>query len=397
MVQDDKLELKTEFEQEEEIYCCEDFRKADPPLCKVCGDIASGKHYGTLSCEGCKAFFKRSIKSKPTTECKQLSKRAQKPPVRIVNGQTKCVIDKHTRNDCQKCRYELCVENGMSKNNLSKYKSNKAKRVKIDHSAPSSSSAGSSAEGQPSVEEFDECAKNEADTDLCSDDLQLIGELTSIEADKIPQDLPMPDGELPSSVNQEKAVLFLSAYEELKDVIQWARKVPDFVEIPPVDQSSILKNCFLDIVVLRLAWRSAACDNKIRFTIGKFLSIDEGREIGMDMELLEMTLFYIQHVKGIGLDMTEFSLLQVILLTFARCENIQGTSQIIATRIQNRVMRVLRDYVKSKFPNQPLRYCKIIQLISSIRGISIKAMDAFLSDAVNGIILLNEHVVSMVT
>ena len=190
---------------------------------------------------------------------------------------------------------------------------------------------------------------------------------------------------------------FLSAYEELKDVIQWARKVPDFVEIPPVDQSSILKNCFLDIVVLRLAWRSAACDNKIRFTIGKFLSIDEGREIGMDMELLEMTLFYIQHVKGIGLDMTEFSLLQVILLTFARCENIQGTSQIIATRIQNRVMRVLRDYVKSKFPNQPLRYCKIIQLISSIRGISIKAMDAFLSDAVNGIILLNEHVVSMVT
>ena len=58
----------------------------------------SGRHYGAISCEGCKGFFKRSIRKQLGYQCR---------------GNKDCEVTKHHRNRCQYCRLQKCLAMGM--------------------------------------------------------------------------------------------------------------------------------------------------------------------------------------------------------------------------------------------------------------------------------------------
>uniref|UniRef100_A0A8C6ZED8 Nuclear receptor subfamily 1 group D member 2 n=1 Tax=Nothoprocta perdicaria TaxID=30464 RepID=A0A8C6ZED8_NOTPE len=70
-------------------------------LCKVCGDVASGFHYGVHACEGCKGFFRRSIQQ--NIQYKKCLKN------------NNCSIMRMNRNRCQQCRFKKCLSVGMSR------------------------------------------------------------------------------------------------------------------------------------------------------------------------------------------------------------------------------------------------------------------------------------------
>lgn len=67
-------------------------------LCPVCGDKVSGYHYGLLTCESCKGFFKRTVQNKKVYTCV---------------AERQCHIDKTQRKRCPYCRFQKCLEVGM--------------------------------------------------------------------------------------------------------------------------------------------------------------------------------------------------------------------------------------------------------------------------------------------
>uniref|UniRef100_UPI00398EF0BA nuclear receptor subfamily 5 group A member 2-like n=1 Tax=Pristiophorus japonicus TaxID=55135 RepID=UPI00398EF0BA len=67
-------------------------------LCPICGDKVSGYHYGLLTCESCKGFFKRTVQNNKRYTC--------------VENQN-CPIDKTQRKRCPYCRFQKCLTVGM--------------------------------------------------------------------------------------------------------------------------------------------------------------------------------------------------------------------------------------------------------------------------------------------
>ncbi|CAG5078108.1 Oidioi.mRNA.OKI2018_I69.PAR.g8902.t1.cds [Oikopleura dioica] len=66
--------------------------------CPICGDKITGYHYGILTCESCKGFFKRTVQNKKTYQCVDMGD---------------CVINKIQRKRCPACRYQKCMRMGM--------------------------------------------------------------------------------------------------------------------------------------------------------------------------------------------------------------------------------------------------------------------------------------------
>jgi len=76
------------------------------PYCSICLDRATGKHYGAASCDGCKGFFRRSVRKSHIYTCR---------------FQRNCIIDKDKRNQCRYCRLKKCFRAGMRKEGITLY------------------------------------------------------------------------------------------------------------------------------------------------------------------------------------------------------------------------------------------------------------------------------------
>ncbi|CAF1086921.1 unnamed protein product [Adineta ricciae] len=94
-------------------------KRPKPTLtCIVCGDHAFGYNFDAISCESCKAFFRRN---------------ALRPPGRLkCRGNGHCEVTVEKRKRCKRCRLDKCFRMGMRKEWILSEEEKRRKRNKIE-------------------------------------------------------------------------------------------------------------------------------------------------------------------------------------------------------------------------------------------------------------------------
>ncbi|XP_070781740.1 estrogen receptor 2a [Enoplosus armatus] len=336
--------------------------KADLHYCAVCHDYASGYHYGVWSCEGCKAFFKRSI---------------QRHNDYICPATNQCTIDKNRRKSCQACRLRKCYEVGMTKCGMRKERGNyrNPQTRRLTRMSSQGRSNGPAALTGPAVGSL--VARHPP----ALTPEQLIERIMEAEP---PEIYLMKDMRGPLTEANVMMSLTNLADKELVHMISWAKKIPGFVELGLLDQVHLLECCWLEVLMVGLMWRSVDHPGKLIFSRDLSLSREEGSCVQGFAEIFDMLIAATSRVRELKLQREEYVCLKaMILLNSNMCLSSSDGSEELQSRSK---LLCLLDAVTDAlvwaiaktgltFRQQYTRLAHLLMLLSHIRHVSNKGMD----------------------
>ncbi|KAJ8351328.1 hypothetical protein SKAU_G00228040 [Synaphobranchus kaupii] len=196
-----------------------------PPqrTCLICGDEASGCHYGALTCGSCKVFFKRAAEGKQRYLCASIND---------------CTIDKLRRKNCPSCRLKRCFAAGMT---LGARKLKKIGQMR----APEDGLVQGPMEGKQSV-----TPKYDLGFHTQSMFLNIL-EAIEPEVVNAGHDYGQPDSaaSLLTSLNE-------LGERQLVKVVKWAKGMPGFRSLYVDDQMTVIQHSWMAVMVFALGWRS---------------------------------------------------------------------------------------------------------------------------------------------
>uniref|UniRef100_A0A674D4I0 Estrogen receptor 2b n=1 Tax=Salmo trutta TaxID=8032 RepID=A0A674D4I0_SALTR len=354
-------------------------------LCAVCNDHALGYHYSVWSCEGCKAFFKRSIQGHNDYICP---------------GTNQCTIDKNLRKRCQSCRLRKCYEVGMKKcgRHVPQGQGSPGGLVGVGASAQRNLEGGS----LPRLELHHSSLTPE----------QLISCIMNVEP---PEIYLMEDVKRPFTEASMIMSLTKLANKELFLMISWAKKIPGFVELSLTDQVHLLESCWLEVLMLGLMWRSVDHPGKLIFSADLK---EEGNCVEGIMIIFDMLLAATTRLRELNLQKEEYVCLKAMILlnssklsdaalhhspawsnspyTMAEDLESRGKLQLLLDSMTDALVWAISKQGLS-FQLQSTRLAHLLMLLSDIRHISGKGMK-HLSDMKNkNIVQVSDLLLEMLT
>ncbi|TNN68499.1 Estrogen receptor [Liparis tanakae] len=343
----------------------------DTRFCAVCSDYASGYHYGVWSCEGCKAFFKRSIQGHNDYMCPATNQ---------------CTIDRNRRKSCQACRLRKCYEVGMMKGGVRKDRGRILRRDKRRTGTGDRDKASKNLEPRTGPPPDGRKRSSSA----CAGGKSL---LASMPPDQVL--LLLQCAEPPILCSRQKlsrpytevtmmTLLTSMADKELVHMITWAKKLPGFLQLGLHDQVQLLESSWLEVLMIGLIWRSIHCPGKLIFAQDLILDRNEGDCVEGMAEIFDMLLATASRFRLLKLKPEEFVCLKAIILlnsgAFSFCT---GTMEPLHDTVAVQHMldtitdTLIHHISQSGGPaqQQSRRQAQLLLLLSHIRHMSNKGME----------------------
>ncbi|XP_033846669.1 estrogen-related receptor gamma-like isoform X2 [Periophthalmus magnuspinnatus] len=316
-------------------------------LCLVCGDIASGYHYGVASCEACKAFFKRTIQGNIEYSCP---------------ASNECEITKRRRKSCQACRFVKCLAVGMLREGvrLDRVRGGRQKyKRRID------------AENSPYLHPQNAFPQKKTFAVGGVTENKVVSLLLVAEPESI---FAMPDPTVPESDIKALTTLCDLADRELVVNIGWAKHIPGFPSLSLADQMSLLQSGWMEILILRVVYRSLTLEDRLVYAEDYIMDEEQSKLAGL-LDLNNAILQLVKKYKSMGIEKEEFVVLKAIALANSDSMQIEDTEAV--QRLQDVLHGALQDYESTHHPEDPRRAGKLIMTLPLLRQTSARAVQHF--------------------
>jgi retinoid X receptor gamma len=288
-------------------------------VCKVCGDRASGKHYGLYSCEGCKGFFKRTVRKELTYSCRD---------------NKHCIIDKRQRNRCQYCRYQKCLQMGMKREAVQG--ETDRSRMNVDEAPGSPAAPVNPFEDMP-IEQIQDAER---------------------EIDRL-HEQHMNGGN------------YVTDY--LASLIAWTKMIPQFDSLKTDDRVYLVQSAWNEITIADIAHRSLDYDDMLLVNKHETLTRQQAIQTSVEIIFERVVTELVQKMKEMKLDKTELGCLKAIVLYNPDVKQLQEPS--VVEELREKVYASLEAYAKQKYPEQPGRFAKLLLRLPALRSIGLKCLE----------------------
>lgn len=367
-------------------------------LCLICGDKASGKHYGVFSCEGCKGFFKRTVRKNLTFSCRE---------------ERNCVIDKRQRNRCQYCRYQKCLATGMRREAVQEERQRTKDSEDNEVESTSNSHIDSHFDRLVGNTSITPVTLNGADSNgaatnvtltgidsvglgglsgiLTNDQLAInnSGILTTVDIGMKDNNffgrhhsLKMDNLRTNPILTQQSAfesLLSTAKVKQIDSLIRWATNIPEFTSLLVPDRLQLLRTYWNELILIDIAFRSIRLleQNIIGLNIWADVNITTEHEAayaGISNMFERILKEIVSKLHDMGVNQREIDLLKIIILFNPEAQGLKTSRPIEDKR--NKAFTELEKYCNEYYhDSQQNRFGKLLLRLPALRSIGLKCND----------------------